>query len=260
MYKSSALKFVGVCVLLCCVAMATGCHKKTPAAVAPAEVTAAPPAPPTPGPPECTLTAIPATVSSGQAVTLDWTSTNATKLNLKPALGPQQAEGSTSVTPTASTTYSVNVTGPGGAGECSARVTVTPPSAASVTESNLPPSNPGAAAVSNALQDAFFDFAKSDIRPDGQAALTRDASYLKNNPDVKIQIAGYCDQRGSEEYNLGLGERRADSAKTFLMNLGVAPDRITTISYGKDRPFCTEASEDCYQQNRRAHLSLVQQQ
>lgn len=260
MYRPTDLKLIAICVLLLCFALVTGCHKEVPAPTTPAEAPTAVAAPPTPGPPTCTLTAIPATVSSGQAVTLDWTSTNATKVSLSPGLGPEQAEGSTSVTPTSSTTYAINLTGPGGEGECSARVTVTPPAAPSVSESNLPAGNPGAAAVSNMLQDAFFDFAKSDLRPDGQTALSHDASYLKNHPDVKIQIGGYCDQRGSEEYNLGLGERRAESAKNFLVNLGVASDRITTISYGKDRPFCTETTEDCYQQNRRAHVTLAQQQ
>jgi peptidoglycan-associated lipoprotein len=249
-------------VLVSWVLVAAACHKRTPAAaIPPAGTPTAAPAPPTPGPPICTLTAIPATVTSGQAVTLDWTSKDATKLDLKPALGAQEAEGSTSVTPSASTTYSIAVTGPGGAGECSARVTVTPPPTPSVSESNIPAGNAGGTPpVSNTLEDAFFDFAKSDLRPDAQTALTHDASYLKDHPDAKVQIGGYCDQRGSEEYNLGLGERRADSAKSFLVNLGIASDRITTISYGKDRPFCTEASEDCFQQNRRAHVTLEQQQ
>jgi peptidoglycan-associated lipoprotein len=258
----SKLRLIELSILLGSMVAATACHKRPPAAAVPTaapEVTAQPT---TPGPPKCTLTAVPATVPSGQAVTLDWTSTNATKLDLKPGLGTQQAEGSTSVTPSDSTTYVASVAGPGGAGECSARVTVTPaaPPAPSVSESNIPPGNPNGAAVSNTLQDAFFDFAKSDIRPDGQTALTHDASYLKSHPDVKVRISGYCDERGSEEYNLGLGERRAEAAKRFMVNLGVAPDRINTISYGKDRPFCTEPTEDCYQQNRRAHVALLQQQ
>lgn len=258
----SRMRLIELCILSGCLVVASACHKRTPAAAVPTaapEVTAQPP---TPGPPTCSLTATPATVTAGQAVTLDWTSKNATKLNLTPALGSQQAEGSTSVTPSASTTYAIALTGPGGAGECSARVTVTPaaPPAASVTESNIPPGASSGGSLSNNLQDAYFDFNKADIRSDGQTALTHDATYLKDHPDIKVQIGGYCDQRGSEEYNLGLGERRAQSAKKFLVNLGIAADRIDTISYGKDRPFCTESTEDCYQQNRRAHLGLVQQQ
>jgi peptidoglycan-associated lipoprotein len=262
MSMPSKLNWVEISLLAGCIAMTAACHKRSPAAAIPTAAPEATAQPPTPGPPTCTITAIPATVPAGQAVTLDWTSKDATKVNLKPGLGSQQAEGSTSVTPSDSTTYSMDVTGPGGTGECSARVTVTPtvPPAASVSESNIPPSNPNGAAVANALQDVFFDFAKSDIRADGQTALTHDATYLKDHPDVKIQIGGYCDARGSEEYNLGLGERRAEAAKRFLVDLGIAADRINTISYGKDRPFCTEPTEDCYQQNRRDHLTLAQQQ
>jgi peptidoglycan-associated lipoprotein len=105
-----------------------------------------------------------------------------------------------------------------------------------------------------AIKDAFFDFDKSDVRPDAQQALTADADFLKAHPDIKFTIEGHCDERGSEEYNLGLGDRRANSAKSFLTNLGVSADRITTISYGKDRPVCTEHNEECWQRNRRAHL------
>jgi peptidoglycan-associated lipoprotein len=263
MSMPSKLNWVEISLVTACIAVTAACHKRTPAAAIPTaapEVTAQPP---TPGPPTCTITAIPATVPSGQAVTLDWNSKDATKVDLKPGLGSQQAEGSTSVTPSDSTTYAMTVTGPGGTGECSARVTVTPPvqQTASVSESNIPAGNPNSsAAVANALQDVYFDFAKSDLRPEGQTALSHDATYLKNHPDVKIQIGGYCDARGSEEYNLGLGQRRAESAKRFLVNLGVAADRISTISFGKDRPFCTEPTEDCYQQNRRDHLTLAQQQ
>jgi peptidoglycan-associated lipoprotein len=262
MSMPSKLKWIEISVLLSCIVMAAACHKRTPAAAVPTAAPEAAAQPPTPGPPTCSLTSIPATVTSGQSVTLDWTSKDATKVSLNAGLGAQEAEGSTSITPSDSTTYTMSATGPGGTGECSARVTVTPavPPTPSVSESNIPPGNPNGAAVANALQDVYFDFAKSDIRGDGETALTHDANYLKAHPDIKIQIGGYCDQRGSEEYNLGLGERRAESAKRFLVNLGVAADRLNTISFGKDRPFCTEPSEDCYQQNRRDHLTLVQQQ
>jgi peptidoglycan-associated lipoprotein len=104
------------------------------------------------------------------------------------------------------------------------------------------------------VSDAFFDFDKSDIRPDARDALTRSASFLRSNPNVTIQIEGHCDERGSTAYNLGLGDRRSNSARDFLMSLGISGDRITTISYGEERPFCTASDENCWQQNRRAHL------
>jgi len=113
--------------------------------------------------------------------------------------------------------------------------------------------------LSTDVQDAFFDYDKSDIRGDGRDALTRDAGALKqilsDFPQAVIMLEGHCDERGSAEYNLGLGDRRASSAKEFLESLGVPADRLKTISYGKERPQCTEADEACYQKNRRVHFA-----
>ena len=109
-------------------------------------------------------------------------------------------------------------------------------------------------------QDVFFDYDKSEVRDDSRAALTHDADLLKRifaaDPSFMVVIEGHCDERGSTEYNLGLGDRRATGAKEFLVQLGVPGDRISTISYGKDRPVCTDATEECYQRNRRAHLAV----
>ena len=110
--------------------------------------------------------------------------------------------------------------------------------------------------VEGQLKDAYFDLDRSDIRPDAQQTLTADADVLKANPSFKVTVEGHCDERSSEEYNLGLGDRRATAVKDFLANLGVPADRLTTISYGKDRPQCTESTEECWQKNRRAHFQL----
>lgn len=251
-----APRWIGLCLILGVIVLAAACHKRIPAAAVPAAAPEAAP-PPAPGPPTCDLTAAPANVTLGQAVTLSWSTNNATTIDLKPDLGSQQAEGSTSVTPSGSTTYTLSLTGTGGAGECSARVTVTPatPPEASVQESNIGAAGAGAAAAK--MEDAFFDFNKSDIAGSAETALTHDGDFLKSHPNVKIRIGGYCDQRGSEEYNLGLGQRRADAAKQFLVNLGIPGDDIATVSYGKDKPFCTETTEACYQQNRRAHVVVI---
>jgi peptidoglycan-associated lipoprotein len=230
-----------------------GCHKRTPAAIS-SPTAAAPPPPPAPS---CTLTVEPASVSSGQSVTVSWESHDATDVDLEPGGGKQQAQGSTSVTPHESTTYTLAATGPGGKGSCSARVTVAPPPPSvrpSVTEENI------AATAESSLKDAYFDLDKADLRPDAQQALTTDAEFLKAHPEIKITIEGYCDQRGSEEYNLGLGDRRASNAKNFLVNSGIPSERMTTVSFGKDRLFCSEATEDCWQQNRRVHLALQRPQ
>ncbi|HKT68690.1 MAG TPA: peptidoglycan-associated lipoprotein Pal, partial [Terriglobales bacterium] len=104
------------------------------------------------------------------------------------------------------------------------------------------------------IKDAYFDYDKSNIRPDAQEALQADATFLKAHTDVNFIIEGHCDDRGSAEYNMGLGDRRANAVKDYLVQLGVDASHIRTISYGKEKPFCTEHTEDCWQQNRRAHF------
>jgi peptidoglycan-associated lipoprotein len=233
--------------------LASACHRSRVAAVAPAPAAQPSGPPPTPpGPPSCTLTAEPASVDMGKSVTLTWTSENATTLDIEPGLGKQLPQGSVSVTPNESITYTGNVTGAAGTAKCEARVTVAvaPPSKPSVKESTVE------AAGAAAMQDAFFDLDKSDLRDDAKAALTADAAYLKAHPDVKVKVEGHCDQRGSEEYNLGLGDRRATAAKNFLSALGIPDERLSSVSYGKDKPLCTEMSEECWSKNRRAHLVI----
>ena len=223
-----------------------GCHKKQQPPPPPPPPAAAPPPAPV-----VNLTAEPATVEKGHSVTLSWNSENATSVSITPDVGTVEATGSTSVTPGQSTTYVATATGPGGSSTASARVTVTVPP---------PPPPPPTPKVSSEdifnsqIKDAYFDFDKSDIRADAQSALTADADVLKANPDIVFTIEGHCDERGSEEYNLGLGDRRATAVKNFLINLGIPASRISTISYGKDRPFCSESTEACWQSNRRGHL------
>jgi peptidoglycan-associated lipoprotein len=105
-----------------------------------------------------------------------------------------------------------------------------------------------------AVKDAYFDFNKSDLRPDAREALTHDADYLRTHPDIKIIVEGHCDDRGAEEYNLGLGDRRAEATKQYLVSQGVSGNRIQIVSFGKEHPFCTADNEACWQENRRGHL------
>ena len=208
-----------------------------------------PPPPPTPAP-TVTLTAEPSNIESGNSTTLIWTSQNATDLDLSPGVGKVQATGSTPVTLRDSTTFTLTATGPGGTETATARVTVTlpPPSlppTCTMGEGDLPPDR---------VKDAYFDFDKADIRFDAEQALGVDANLLKEHQSIKFTIEGHCDERGSEEYNLALGDRRATAAKNFLVNAGVSADRINTISYGKSKPGCTDQTEACWQKNRRAHF------
>jgi peptidoglycan-associated lipoprotein len=104
------------------------------------------------------------------------------------------------------------------------------------------------------LRDVFFDFDKYDIRPGDAKILDANASWLKSNPDNLVLIEGHCDERGTNEYNLALGERRAKSTMNYLVSQGIQASRITIISYGEERPLCTEKTEECWAKNRRAHF------
>jgi peptidoglycan-associated lipoprotein len=107
------------------------------------------------------------------------------------------------------------------------------------------------------LKDAFFDYDKSDIRDDARSVLAADAEWLKKYTSIQILVEGHCDERGTSEYNLALGDKRANACKEYLASLGVDAGRIKTVSYGKERPFCNASTEDCWQQNRRGHFVIT---
>jgi len=110
---------------------------------------------------------------------------------------------------------------------------------------------------SQLLKDIHFDFDKYDVRPMDAEILMENAALLKKHPSMKVQIEGYCDERGTEEYNLALGERRANSTKKSLLSLGISPDRISTISYGEERPLDPRHNEEAWARNRRAHTIIL---
>lgn len=133
--------------------------------------------------------------------------------------------------------------------------TVPPSEQRPVTEEVVKPSEP--VKPEEGLKDVFFDFDKSTINPEMKSVLDHDANWLKTKAQVKVQIEGHADERGTNEYNLALGEKRAHSVKQFLASEGVKASRLSTISYGEDRPYCTEHNESCYKLNRRAHFVLL---
>jgi peptidoglycan-associated lipoprotein len=234
--------------LLSLLALIAGCKK--PVAVAPPPPPTAAAAPP-PARPTVTLQASPNTIQSGQSATLTWSSSNATMLNLSPGVGNVSPQGSTTVNPTESVTYTITATGPGGSADASTRVTVTPAAPAAPAAAPEPTLDE---LFQRNVQDAYFDYDKADIRADARDALSQTAQFLRSHPNVNVAIEGHCDERGSTEYNLALGDRRAEAAKDYLVSLGVAANRMDTISYGKERPFCNQHDEACWQQNRRAHI------
>jgi peptidoglycan-associated lipoprotein len=233
--------------LLAILALSVACKKPAPVAPPPPPPpVAAPPASPT-----VNLQASPTSIQRGASVTLTWSSTNATTLSLSPGVGNVSAQGTQQVSPTDSITYTLTATGPGGSADANVHITV-----------SAPPPPPKAAEPSlqelfdRAVKDAYFDYDKADVRTDARDALSQTAQFMRSYPQLKVVIEGHCDERGSTEYNLALGDRRAAAAKQFLTSLGISADRMETVSYGKERPFCSASTEECYQQNRRAHIVM----
>ena len=229
----------------------TGCHKKT----APVPPNALPPA--TAGnAPTATITADPPAIDLGQSVVLNWRTTNATSASID-GIGDVPVNGTQTVSPANSTNFHLVVRGDGGTTDANVRVTVR---VAQVPGGNAAGNGDtdttGDAAFHGAVKDIFFGYDSYDVEPDSEATIAASARYLEAHPAVRILIAGYCDDRGSAEYNITLGENRANSAKQALVSAGVSPDRIRTVSYGKERQFCTEETESCYQQNRRDQFSI----
>jgi peptidoglycan-associated lipoprotein len=243
---------------------AAGCKKKAPPPPPPpppAPTTAPPPEPAKPQAPAIAqFSAEPTTIQRGQSSTLRWEVTgNISSVTIDNAIGTVQNTGNRRVFPADSTTYNLTATGPGGSVTGSVTVAVTTPPPPPPPPTTRPTAGTLESRLSGDVQDAYFDYDKSDVNGEARDVLTRDAAAIKSIlaefPNASIVVEGHCDERGSAEYNLGLGDRRASSAKDFLVQLGVPADRLRTISYGKERPQCTEASESCYHQNRRAHFS-----
>jgi peptidoglycan-associated lipoprotein len=235
-------------ILLVAAVFLSSCHKQV--AKAP---TVPPPSPAPAASPTVSLEASPASITQGEGATLTWSSSNATQLTLSPGIGDVLPQGSRRVSPTGSVTYTIRATGPGGTATATASVAVSAPYSASagssMTLDQLFQQN---------IKDDFFDYDKSDIRTDARDNLDRDAEFLRTHPDVRFTVEGHCDERGGEEYNLALGDRRATSTKQYLVSLGISASRIQTASLGKEHPFCTAENEACYQQNRRGHFVMAQ--
>ena len=241
------LRRAGLSLALAATVFLGACHKKT--------VPVAPPqTPPPPAIPTASLSATPETVQRGQSVQLTWSTQNATDVTIE-GLGGVASEGTRSVTPSESTTYTLTAKGPGGTAQATARVTVTSPAPAAAAAAPGPSEQE---LFERNVKDIFFDYNKFDVRPADAVVLKADADFLAAHPSWKFVISGHCDERGSEEYNMALGSSRANSVRNELQKLGISSDRMRTISYGKEKPFCTEHDESCWQQNRRAHFSLDQ--
>jgi peptidoglycan-associated lipoprotein len=219
--------------------LSAACSKKT------AKVT--PPNPPAPTAPAATLAANPSVIQQGQSTVLTWQTSNANEITVA-GLGTLPPSGSRTVVPSSSTTYTLVANGPGGTTDASARVTV------NAAMSYAAPSPSDEDLFSRNIKDIFFDYNKADVRPDEAPTTQNNSAFLSQHPNVRVVIEGHCDDRGSEEYNLALGTSRAESAKQALVQQGISAERITTVSLGKEKPFCNQDNEQCWQQNRVDHF------
>ncbi len=236
----SSLQLLGVAAF---VAILTACPPKTPV------TQATPPSPPPPVP-TASIDATPATVQQGQPVTITWRTENATDVAIA-QIGAVQPNGSQTLTPTESITYHITAKGPGGVQEADARVTVV---AATADQSSSSADASASADAVNRL-DVFFDLDDYQIRGDQVTTIQTDAQFLKEHADMRIVVEGHCDEMGSTEYNLALGDKRATQVKAALEKAGIPSTRMRVVSYGKELPVCTESSESCWRMNRRAHIT-----
>jgi peptidoglycan-associated lipoprotein len=239
--------------------VAAGCSKKVAVKAPPPPQTQTPQAAAADKPTIALFTATPGTVDKGLDATLRWNVSHATEVRISPAVGQVQESGTRRIFPDADTVYTLTATGPGGIASATASISVLVHNASRMPDQAT---RNQIQALLDRIQDAYFDYNKHNLRPDAEKALAADAKtlgeILQQYPDYKLTVQGYCDDRGSEEYNLALGDRRAEQAKEYLASLGVPAPQMKTISYGKDRPVCTDETEECWQRNRRAHITQQQ--
>jgi len=244
----------GVALLL----VAPACHKKA---------AQAPPPPPPPAPaaaraPEkpviSVFAATPASIERGQSSSLRWQVEHATDVRIEPSVGTVSENGNRSIYPSAPTTYTLVAKGPGGTADATTMVTVRMPAPAAAA-APPPAAKPGfEESLSSQVKDVYFDFDKSALRSEAQSTLKSDATALRSIftdfPSQAVMVEGHCDERGSAEYNMALGQERAQAAKDYLVQVGIPSDQLATISYGKERPVCDEHDEACWQKNRHIHI------
>jgi peptidoglycan-associated lipoprotein len=244
-------------ILLALLISGIGCGKKTPLttpSTAEKTETSAPDSSATSPAPVITLAASPSAIEKGRSSTLTWNSSNATGVNIDNGIGTVEASGSRTISPATSTTYRARATGPGGNAVSEARVTVTAPSA--ITDNRPSPVIGDIPWFEANIEDVYFDYDQSGIREDAKATLQKNAKALAERPGIRITVEGHCDERGSEKYNLALGDMRANAVKEYLVSQGVSSNRIDTISFGKERNFCEDHNEECWQLNRRGHFVM----
>jgi peptidoglycan-associated lipoprotein len=193
----------------------------------------------------------PGSVEKGQSFELNWDVTNAAFIRILPEIGSVASEGRKELRLDQDTTYEIVAAGPAGEVRRKLVMTLRPTTVSAV------PKNPRAGelgGISITLEDVYFDYNSSAIRERNREILDQVAEYIKKMPAKIVTIEGHCDERGSAEYNMGVGDRRANSVREYLVSRGIPPQQLKTVSYGKELPVCSEATEECWEHNRRVHF------
>jgi peptidoglycan-associated lipoprotein len=256
MRKSPFMLVFAVAFIVALLISNTGCGKKViaPPPPPPKAEPAPPPEAPKPPAPKVSLKVTPAVIEKGQSASLTWASENAANVVIDNGIGTVEASGSRTIQPSVSTTYIAKVSNVSGNAVAEIRLTVTVPEP--VIPPPPPPSITDATFFEANIKDVSFDFDQYTIRDEARQVLTANARALAERPGIRVTIEGYCDERGSEKYNLVLGDKRANAVKDFLISLGVDASRLDTISYGEEKNFCEEHTEECWQSNRRGHFVM----
>lgn len=240
---------------------AAACKKKVKATPPPPPeaIVKAPEMPPPSRPTILAFSIEPSTIQPGQSATLRWNVSGATSINIDQGIGHVSPTDTWKVTPRDSTTYTLTATNQGELSTATATVTVTgaaPPPPSTTPTLSLDER------ISRQVLDIYFDYDQFTVRDDARGTMATNAAALKtifkDYPNATVIVEGHCDERGSAEYNLGLGDKRASATRDYLVQLGVPVDKLKSVSYGKERPVCNEADEACYQKNRRAHFAAAQ--
>ena len=209
-----------------------------------------PPAPP----PTLSLTVTPGTIERGEHTTLKWSSENGTSLVINNGIGNVRPTGEIVISPGQSTTYTATVRGRGGEARASTRITVLEPRKDPLVLTDA--QQLGNLIKQRTIKMVHFAYDKAQLTATVKATLQQNALYFRQYPNVTFVVEGHCDERGSEEYNLALGDRRAIAVRDYLIQLGIERGRIEAVSYGEEQPLDTRKNEAAFARNRRAQFSL----
>jgi peptidoglycan-associated lipoprotein len=252
----NAIRLYSTVTLMACVFALSGCDKKTETAPPPAAI-----APPPAVAPTAHISATPTSIHAGDSIELNWTTTDANNVSIS-GIGPVAPSGKKMISIEASMTFRLIAKGDGGTSQDTVTITVNvakEPEPEPVAEKKPVITISDDELFKTNIEDVFFAYDDFSLTDEAKATLAKNADFLSRHPDFPIFIGGYCDERGSVEYNLALGEYRAEATRNALVTGGVWIKRINIMSFGKERPFCSQSNEECWAKNRRGHITPQKQ-